>query len=285
MSTKKKVLGRGLSNFVKDSEKAKELLNTDGSDLITLKIDEVIPNPNQPRKVFEEKALEELTESIKEFGILQPIIVRKTDEKHEIVAGERRYRAAKEAGLTEVPVIIKNISEADAEKISLIENIQREDLNPIEEALGYKNIMENYSLTQEALSEAIGKSRSYISNSIRLLNLDERVIKMLQDGLLTSSHGRLLLKIKSPDEQFKKALKIVEEGSSVKETVVIVQRRKKKTTRDEYLSHIEDKLMEALGTKVLLKGTGKRKKVEIEYYNDDDLSRILEVILGGGEID
>lgn len=280
---KKKGLGRGITNFIKDSEKVEEILNdTKKDELQSISIDKIQVNEEQARKIFDEEKIKELSESIKEYGILQPLVLRKDKDVFTIIAGERRYRAAKEAGLKEVPVLIKDVSKEDADKISLIENIQRQDLNPIEEALGYKSIMQEYSLTQEELSSAIGKSRQYIGNTIRVLKLDKRVIDFLKDELLTMSHAKLLLSIKDKDMQYNEALRIIKSGSSVKDTEKRLNKNNKTEEKlDIFMEEARKNLSDALGTKVLFKGSGKVKKIEIEYYSEEDLSRICDTIIRG----
>lgn len=280
---KKKGLGRGITNFIKDSEKVEEILNdTKKDELQSISIDKIQVNEEQARKIFDEEKIKELSESIKEYGILQPLVLRKDKDVFTIIAGERRYRAAKEAGLKEVPVLIKDVSKEDADKISLIENIQRQDLNPIEEALGYKSIMQEYSLTQEELSSAIGKSRQYIGNTIRVLKLDKRVIDFLKDELLTMSHAKLLLSIKDKDMQYNEALRIIKSGSSVKDTEKRLNKNNKTEEKlDIFIEEARKNLSDALGTKVLFKGSGKVKKIEIEYYSEEDLSRICDTIIRG----
>ena len=280
---KKKGLGRGITNFIKDSEKVEEILNdTKKDELQSISIDKIQVNEEQARKIFDEEKIKELSESIKEYGILQPLVLRKDKDVFTIIAGERRYRAAKEAGLKEVPVLIKDVSKEDADKISLIENIQRQDLNPIEEALGYKSIMQEYSLTQEELASAIGKSRQYIGNTIRVLKLDKRVIDFLKDELLTMSHAKLLLSIKDKDMQYNEALRIIKSGSSVKDTEKRLNKNNKTEEElDIFMEEARKNLSDALGTKVLFKGSGKVKKIEIEYYSEEDLSRICDTIIRG----
>ena len=280
---KKKGLGRGITNFIKDSEKVEEILSDNKKgELQNIPILKIKPNEAQARKFFDEEKINELSESIKEYGILQPLVLRKDGNEYLIIAGERRYRAAKKAGITEIPALIKDVSEEDADKISLIENIQRQDLNPVEEALGYKSVMKEYSLTQEELAEAIGKSRQYIGNTVRILKLDERVVALLEEGLLTMSHAKLLLSIKDKDLQYSEALRIVKSGSSVKETENRISSRKKTSENiDIFLENTRKNLSSALGTKVNFKGKGKVKKIEIEYYSEEDLSRICDTILRG----
>lgn len=277
---KKGGLGRGINNFIKDSEAIEKILNQeDDRGLQKVSMDLITVNKNQARKYFDEDSLNELSNSIREYGVIQPIILRKVDDEYIIIAGERRFRAAKKAGLSEIPAVIKEINSEEADKISLIENIQRKDLNPIEEALGYKNVIDEYKMTQEELSLAIGKSRQYIGNTIRLLKLDERVIKLLQDNLLSISHGKLLLSIKDKDQQYKEAMRIVESGNTVKETTLIFERTKEPEKKDVFKERIREELSSILGTKVSFKGKGKSSKIVIEYYSDEDLSRIWETIL------
>lgn len=279
MSTKKRGLGRGLGNFIKDSDRVEELLQPEGGELLKeIPLEEVFPNPNQPRRSFSEEAIGELAASIEEFGILQPLVLRKLEKGYEIVAGERRYRAAKKAGLSTVPGIVKEFSEEDADKVALIENVQREDLDPVEEATAYAEVMKKYDLTQEALGKILGKSRPYIANTVRLLKLDERVLDLLRRGELTVSHGKLLLSLKDKDEQYKKALEIIKEGSTIVETEVIIPRVKGKKPKDIYIADLEERIGSVLGTKVTVAGRGKKRKIEIEYYSDEDLERILEIM-------
>lgn len=280
---KKGGLGRGLNNFLKDTDEVAKILNEESKTGVTkIPISKIKPNEKQARKLFNEEKLKELAESIAEFGIIQPLILKENGEKYQIIAGERRYRAAKLAGLEEVPAIIKNITEEEADKISLIENVQRVDLNPIEEALGYKSVMKEYNITQEELSDAIGKSRQYIGNTVRLLKLEPRVIEFLQKGLLSPSHGKLLLTIKDPKQQYREAKRIVKLGNTVKETTLLFSRPPEKT-KNIFLDDARRSLEDALGTKVEFKGKGKNKKIVIEYYSEEDLERICEKILGSEE--
>lgn len=285
---RKKSLGRGIANFIKDSEKVDSILNdTAGDELQKISMDLIFPNEAQARKVFDEEKIKELSDSIKEYGILQPLVLRKENGKYSIIAGERRFRAAHFAGLKEVPALVKEVSREDADKISLIENIQRIDLNPVEEARGYKSVMEEYSLNQEELAEAIGKSRQYIGNTVRILKLDERVLQLLETGKISMSHGKILLSIKDKNLQYKEAVRIVESGSTVKETENIVDKIKdkknntKEKKKDIFLEDMRRNLSEVLETKVSFKGKGKIKKIEIEYYSEEDLSRICDKILRG----
>jgi len=248
-----------------------------------LKITEVEPNREQPRKKFDNEALEELSESIKQYGVLQPIIVTKKDDYYQIVAGERRWRASKKAGLKEIPAIIREYDERTNREIALIENIQREDLNPIEKAIGIKQLMDSYGLTQQKVADILGKSRSGIANTVRILNLDERVINLALEGKLTEGHCKALLAIEDKDVQYDTALYMIESGDSVREAEKKMQRRKnaKKTKVNEYEAiyrDIETSFRSFFGTKVKL-DAGKRKgKIVIEYANNEDLERILNLI-------
>ena len=279
--TKKTGLGKGLDALFANNIEIEETLRENES-IEKLKITQVEPNRNQPRKHFDEEALEELSESIKRYGVIQPIIVVKKGEYYEIVAGERRWRASKKAGLTEIPAIVREGSERTNKEIALIENVQREDLNAYEKAIGIKELMEEYELTQQQVSEILGKSRSSIANTVRILNLDPRVIEMVRQNQLTEGHARSLLGIEDNDKQYQMALKLLETGESVREIEKKVQQKKKtKNTNEKYEAiyrDIEDSFQGFFGTKVKLE-TGKRKgKIVIEYANNEELERILELI-------
>jgi len=286
MSVKKRGLGKGLSALIQDKEKVETLVSDikEANETIeAINIEHILPKKDQPRKIFDEGALKDLTESIKSNGVIQPIIVRKIDEQgYEIIAGERRWRAAKKANLNTIPAIIRNIDEETASKISLIENVQRENLNPIEEAQAYKRLMNEYNLKQDELAKAVGKSRSYISNYVRLLKLDERVVELLYEGKLSSGHGKALLGIKDLEEQYKAAERIIFQGSNVRDTESDVKMRKKKVKKkkwkESYVIEVEDRLMSSLGTKVRLNPGKKTGKIEIEYYGNDDLERLIDLL-------
>lgn len=276
-------MGRGLDSFFKDAQQVQTILENKEEAGKTLKVSQIKANPDQARKAFKEEDLKALAQSIEDHGILQPLLVRKVKDHYQIIAGERRFRAAKLAGLKEVPVLIKDLSEEDAATVSLIENIQREDLNPIEEALAFQEMMKTYQLTQEDLAKALSKSRSSIANTLRLLKLEEEVQDYLREGKLSFSHGRLLLKIKDPKAQVKKAREIVAQGTSILEAEKSLEKtrnKKKPTRKDPYLQDIEDRLSLSLGTKVEVMNRGKVKKIQIEYYSDEDLTRLLEEITG-----
>lgn len=301
MATKKTGLGKGLdalfiNNFIEEEEKesaaelkAELVKNEDISEseiIHSIKITEIEPNKNQPRRVFNSESIDELAESIKRYGVIQPIIVQKRDNYYEIVAGERRWRASKKAGLTEMPCIIRDNEERQNKEIALIENIQREDLNPIEKARSFRTLLDDYGLTQNELAEAIGISRSALANTVRLLNLDQRVIDLALDGKLTEGHCRSLVGIEPADKQYEFALQIIENGDSVREIERKVKNNKqekkmKKPVDSQYESiyrDIEDRFQGFFGTKVKLDAGKKKGKIIIEYVSNDDLERILELI-------
>ena len=254
---------------------------------ILVNINKVEPNREQPRKNFDEDALLELAESIKQFGVLQPLLVQQKDDYYEIIAGERRWRAAKLAGLKEVPVIIRKYSKQEIVEISLIENIQREDLNPIEEAQAYKRLLNEFHLKQDEVAERVSKSRTAVTNSMRLLKLCDEVQQMLIDDMISTGHARALLAVEDPEEQYALAQRIFDEKLSVREVEKLVKDIKKpekpKKKEDETLkaiySDIGEKLKQRLSTKVTVSAKGNGAgKIEIEFYNHDDLDRLLEMI-------
>lgn len=250
---------------------------------------EIEPNRKQPRKQFDEDGLLELAESIKQFGVLQPLLVQKKDDYFEIIAGERRWRASKLAGLKEVPVIIKDFSEQEAVEISLIENIQRENLNPIEEAVAFKRLMEEFHLKQDTIAERVSKSRTAVTNSMRLLKLDERVQQMLIDEMLSTGHARALLAIEDKEMQCSAAIKVFDEKLSVRETEKLVKdilnpaEKKPEKKEDPALEliyqQLEEKIKGIVGSKVAIRRKNKDKgRIEIEYYSQDELERIVEIL-------
>lgn len=280
-------LGKGLDSLIpKNSEKPSEKSAQNGPETI-VKITKVEPNRKQPRKNFDEDALQELSDSIKQFGLLQPILVQDRKDHYEIIAGERRWRAAKLAGLKEVPVIIRDYSEREIVEISLIENIQREDLNPIEEALAYKRLLEEFHLKQDEVAERVSKSRTTVTNSIRLLKLSDEVQQMVIEGMLSPGHARALLAVDNHQDQYNLAQRIFDEKLSVREVEKIIKNLNKITkprkVDDDTLLMIyqdmEENLKKKLGTKVSVtsKGNG-AGKIEIEFYNNDDLERLLDMI-------
>lgn len=285
MSTKKRGLGKGLSALI-SNELIDSYDETSKDSILNIDIEDIIPNRNQPRLDFNEENLKELAESIGKHGIIQPILLRDIKTGYEIIAGERRWRAAKMAGLRDIPSIIKEMGEEESAKIALIENIQRENLNPIEEAQAYKQLMEDFHLTQEELSSQIGKSRSYIANSIRLLRLDNHIIDKISEGSLSQGHGKALLGIKDKKAQIQIAEEILNKSLNVRDTEVIVKDKKLKPKdnleerfKDSYITSIEENLMMALGTKVNLIQGNKKGRIEIEYYGDEDLERILDTLM------
>lgn len=252
-----------------------------------LKITEVVPNADQPRKEFDEDALTELSESIRQFGVLQPLLVQKKGKYYEIIAGERRWRAAKMAGLKKVPVVIKEFTSQEIVEISLIENIQREDLNPIEEALAYRRLIEEFHLKQDEVAERVSKSRAAVTNSMRLLKLDERVQKMLVDEMISTGHARAILGLEDPEIQYTAAQKVFDEKLSVRETEKLVKQllnpkqpvQKAINSQEEAVyQQLEEKLKGIVGTKVSIqRSKGNKGKIEIEYYSQDELERIIEL--------
>lgn len=283
---KKFALGKGLSALIPEDVVESEQQDEKGKMLIPL--NEIRNDNNQPRKAFDNDKIAELTESIKTHGIIQPLILRKSDDGlYVIVAGERRWRAAKMAGLKDVPAIVMELSEKDVLEISLIENIQRQDLNPIEEASAYKKLLSDFNLTQEDLSKRIGKSRTAITNTMRLMNLDIRVQQYIIEGIITEGHGRALLGIKDKEIQYELSQKVIDENLSVRELERLVKRilegktAEEKETNNElnpYYKEIKNQLQSYFGTKVNISNKNNKGKIEIEYYSEDDLQRILDII-------
>ena len=292
----KKGLGKGLDSLISDKvnkpattavEKPK---SEHAADAIIMDINKVEPNREQPRKKFDEDALLELSESIKQFGVLQPLLVTERKDYYEIIAGERRWRAAKMAGLKEVPVIIKKLTEQEIMEISLIENIQRENLNPIEEALAYKKLINEFNLKQDEVAERVSKSRTAVTNAMRLLKLNDKVQQMVIDEMLTTGHARALLAIEDENMQHTVAQQIFDEKLSVRDTEKLVKNiqngkktAKEKEVLDPKLKVIYDDLAEQmkkiLGTKVLISAKDEKSgKIEIEYYSQDELDRIIDLI-------
>ena len=284
---KKTGLGKGLDALFSDnllSNNIEEEKVEDASEKIhKIKVIEIEPNREQPRRSFDEEALDELASSIKTYGVLQPIIVNKKSDYYEIVAGERRWRAAKKAGLTELPCIIKDdITDKSNKEIALIENLQRVDLNPIDKAKGLKELIDDYGMTQKELADSIGISRSNIANSIRILNLDPRVIKLAEEGKITEGHCRNLVVIEDPEKQYRAALDIITKGESVRDVERKVKNKKvaqKTDPRFEAIyKDIEDSFQGFFGTKVKLDAKKKSGKIIIQYSSYDDLERILGLI-------
>ena len=281
---KKLALGKGLSALIPD-----ESFNTDNKNsTLSISINKIKSDKDQPRKSFDSEKIAELTESIKTHGIIQPLILRKIDnDQYIIVAGERRWRAAKIAGLKEVPAIIMDLTESEILEISLIENIQRQDLNPIEEAIAYKKLIDDFKMTHEELSKRIGKSRTSITNTMRLMNLDDRVQQYIIEGVISEGHGRALLGIKDFEIQYELAQQVIDEKLSVRELEKIIRRiiepnnRNSSSSKQElnpYYKEIKNQLQNYFGTKVNISNKNNKGKIEIEYYSEDDLQRILDII-------
>ena len=277
--TKKKGLGRGIGNFLNSSEKIREVIEEERSKLMEISTSDIVANEGQPRKNFNEEDLKDLAASIEKHGIIQPLLLKKKEDKYEIIAGERRFRAAKLAGLEKVPAIVKDITDHESSRIAIIENIQRKDLNPVEEAMSYRHLLDSQDLTQKELAEEIGKSRQYIGNTIRLLNLDPRVLKLLEDEKISVSHGKKLLSIKDGEKQYKEAMKIIKGSLPVNNNKKSVKKPRVQEKEDIFLEDMRGQVERSLGTKVNFKKRGKVGKIEIEYYGEEDLSRILDLIL------
>lgn len=282
MALKKSALGKGLGALIPEVDEKK--LDIDNNGIIEIDINYIAPNENQPRKNFDEDKLNNLSQSIKDKGIIQPILVTKDGEYFTIIAGERRWRAAKLAGLKKIPVIEKKLSDIEIMEISLIENLQREDLNPMEEAMAYKKLVDEFSFTQEEIARRVGKSRPSIANSLRLLNLDSRVANYVTEGTLSEGHGRMLVSIDNADMQYEVAKKIIDESLNVRQTEKLIKKlnekkpiTEKKEKKEIYIKEIEERLKNILGTKVSINKTRKKGKIEIEYYSEDDLQRILDI--------
>lgn len=277
-------LGKGLDALFSSSPVIEEEEKSENTSEIVknIKIIDIEPNKEQARKIFDEESIDELANSIKEYGLIQPIIVTQKGKYYEIVAGERRWRASKRAGLTEIPAIVREDDERRNKEISLIENIQREDLNPIEKARGIKVLMEEYDLTQQKVADILGKSRSSIANTVRILNLDERVIELALQGKLTEGHCKALMAITDGDKQYDMALYMIESGDTVREAEKKMQVRKKLKKKDQKYEaiyrDIEDTFQGFFGTKVKLDAGAKKGKIIIQYSSNEDLERILDLL-------
>ena len=277
-------LGRGLSALIPDIS-----TEIDKKDIITIDLKNIYPNQDQPRRVFNEKKIKILSESIKNYGVLQPIVLKPDDKgKYMIIAGERRYRASKLARKSDIPAVIKDIPMKDIMEIALIENLQREELNPIEEALAYRSLIKNYEVTQEEISEAVGKSRPHITNTLRLLNLPQKIMDMIDQGQITAGHGKALLRVNDENLQLELANKVIAEELSVRATEALAKKicednikevPKKSKEKDVFIVDVEEKLRNIFGTKVNISKGKKKGKIEIEYYNEDDLNNIVSMLL------
>lgn len=277
MAIKRKALGKGLSALIPE-----ELEKEDIKKIEEIDTNLICPNPNQPRKVFEQDKLEELTESIKKYGVIQPIIVRKDNDIYTIIAGERRWRACKNANIKSMPCIVRDIENKNASEIALIENIQREDLNPIDEANAYDFIMDRYGITQEEVSNIVGKSRVYVTNIMRLSNLDSYVKEKIVNNEISAGHGRAILSL-SPEKQIAMTNLIIKEDLSVRDVEKLVRDMKKPKRRvqpekDKYLAYVEEMLTDRFSSRVNIKRNKNKGKIEIEYINNEDLNRILDLL-------
>ncbi len=285
MATKRMALGKGLGALLPEFGQA------ESKALLFCGIEEIIPNRSQPRKLFDESKLQELADSIKEKGILEPLIVRRTDQGYELIVGERRWRAAQKAGLKQVPVMVKEVEGKEALEISLIENLQREDLNPIEAAEAFKHLIEEFNISQEDLSNRIGKDRTTITNTLRLLRLPLEIRNQLLQNRITSGHARAILSLENKERQKELCALILKKGLSVREAEAMAKRWserfkrtappvKRKDDLESQLNSLQDSLRKYLGTKVQITPKGKRGRIEIEYYSHEELERIVEAILG-----
>lgn len=280
--SKKFALGKGLGALIPDDLVPEQKQNNNE---MLISINLIKSNENQPRKAFDDEKIAELAESIKHHGIVQPIILKREKENYIIVAGERRWRAAKLLGLKEVPAIIKDLDDKQVLEIALVENIQRENLNPIEEAIAYKQLLSEFNLTQEELSKRIGKSRVSITNTMRLMNLNVDVQQYIIDGVISEGHGRVLLGISDENLQYEIAQKVIDEKLSVRELETVVKHLNKESNNivqqrelNPYYKDITDRLQDFLGTKVNISSKNNKGKIQIEYYSEEDLQRILEII-------
>lgn len=286
MPPKKTGLGKGLEALFSENQltKEEERKLKDGEEIVqSIKVIEIEPNRNQPRKNFPTESIEELAKSIEIYGVIQPIIVSKKDGYYEIIAGERRWRAAKKAGLKQMPCIVRENDERRNKEIALIENIQREDLNPIDKARGFRQLLDDYGMTQQQLADTVGLNRSTVTNTLRLLNLDERVMKLAIEGKLTEGHCRSLLSITEPDKQYSAALRIIEKGETVRDIEEKIQSKKKAPKKDEerreaICRDIEDTFQSFFGTKVKLNAGKRSGKIVIQYSTNEDLERILGLL-------
>ena len=282
MVIKRKALGKGLSALITE-----ELEKIDENSIVNIKLDLIVPNPMQPRKSVDDEKIDELSKSIERHGVIQPIIVKKVDDYYQIIAGERRWKASRKAGLKEIPSIVRDIGNRSQEEMALTENIQREDLNSIDEALAYRVLMERYDITQEEVSDIVGKSRVYVTNILRLLKLPPYVQQYIVEGVISAGHGKVLIGL--GDKEIKDITKlIIEKHLSVRETENIVKslkegkksgkKRIKKKMKEANIMHIEETLSEELGTKVDILKSRKSGKIQLFFSDDEDLSRIIGII-------
>jgi len=288
MAAKPRGLGKGL-NAIIGADIVSEVI--DRPRAIEISVDRLSPNPFQPRRSFTEEGLEQLADSIRHHGILQPIVVRPSGDGYQLIAGERRWRAAQIAGLQRIPAVVRELDDPSMVQVALIENLQREDLNPIEEASAYRRLMDEFNMTQEQLSSTIGRSRPAIANAVRLLNLPTEIQRAVEERKLSEGHARCLLAISDQEDQLKVAAQIIANGLNVRQAEELVKGttqnvsretiRKRTSEEDPNAVRLTQRLGERLGTRVKLSGSVSKGKLEIEYYSAEDLDRILEIILGG----
>ncbi len=287
MAVKARGLGKGLNAIIGADVIGRGL---DGPGGVEIPVDQLSPNPFQPRRTFTDEGLQQLAESIKRHGVLQPIVVRASGDGYQLIAGERRWRAARIAGLSKIPAIVREIDDSNMVQVALIENLQREDLNPIEEALAYRRLMDEFKMTQEQLSSTIGRSRPAIANAVRLLNLPAEIQRHIEENRLSEGHARCLLAVSNETDQLKAASEIIEGGLSVRQAEKLVKRISQDVSRETTRSQsgvddpdavrLAQRIEERLGTKVRLSGSAGKGRLEIEYYSSEDLDRILGIILG-----
>jgi ParB family chromosome partitioning protein len=281
----RKALGKGISALIPESELSSQ------ERVIYVKLEQIKPSPFQPREDFDSQSLEELTQSIREKGVIQPVLARRRGDYYELIAGERRFRAANLLNLKEIPVIIKDVEDEDSLELSLIENIQRQDLNPIEEARAYQYLIDKFNLTQEKMSVVLGKSRVSVTNTLRLLKLPQEIQEDMRKGRISFAHGRALLEIEDPNQQRRLAQNIISNSLSVRELENLIKLRRLKlpkqrmrpSSREPYLTVLEEELQHVLATKVRINKKKKRGHISIEFYSQEDLERIVQRIKGGKE--
>ena len=273
-----KKLGKGLGSLL-GVESITEITEKSKNELMDLEMAMVVPTEAQPRQSFKEDTIKELAESIEKNGLLQPIVVRPmAGGKYQIIAGERRYRAFKKLGRTMIPAIVRDYEDEEVDKLQLVENVQREDLNPYDEAIAYLKLKEKYGLKQDDIAKAVGKSRPYISNMTRLLSLEDEILEMLKKGEITVSHAKLILSVDTKEERLKLAHKIKDAGLTVKKTEENTRKPKKAKPEDIYIKDIRERLEDFLSTKVAIKHTKRGGSITIDYYTDDDLTRLTDLI-------
>lgn len=284
---KKGGLGKGLSALIKDSsqEDEKKIERKTSNEVILIDINKIAPNPNQPRKRFDDEKIQELAESIQVHGIIQPIIVRSVENGYEIIAGERRWRASRKAGLKEVPCLIKIFSEQDNLLVALIENLQREDLNPMEESVAYQYMISNFSLTQDEIAKNVGKSRPYVANALRLQKLPEKIQEMVSSGALSAGHARTLLAMERSADQIALAEMIIKDGLSVRQVEAQIKEQTEKKSeknaqeKNNAFQHIESDIKDVLGTKVKIKEKNHKGTIQLSFYSRDELERLIELLM------